>query len=137
MQYRGLAFLVALVLAGCTTARPLEPLEPLYPQMMSSTAIEGAVAARVEVGRGGEVRSVRVHALDGTHELFTASLRRDLEPLRFRPARVLGIARASTMAYTVRYVLVTDAGSPCPQARAEREIIVCSVFSNDARERTY
>jgi hypothetical protein len=105
--------------------------------MLSSVGITGVLVATVRVDREGEIRSIRVDARPGVHELFRTSLQRDLELLRFKPARTLGIARASTVEYTFRYVLVADATSPCPRAHDEREIIVCSIAPPVVRERTF
>src|SRR3954463_7822955 len=90
MPHRRLALLAGLTVAGCTAPRSVEPLSPRYPNMLRSAGTTGTLAATIRLDRHGEVKRIRVDDPPGVHELFRVGLQRDLETLRFAPARVLG-----------------------------------------------
>lgn len=63
---------------------------PRYPTMLQSAGVEGSVRAQFVVDTLGRVEPGSFHALEATHDLFTAAVRDALLRARFSPAEAGG-----------------------------------------------
>lgn len=63
---------------------------PVYPETLRSAGIAGQVLAEFVVDTTGMARMETFRVLKSDHELFTASVRRALEKMRFLPAEIGG-----------------------------------------------
>src|SRR5215212_10177997 len=97
--------LAALAVIGCTPARPLESLRPVYPDAIRTANAQGEVAARLNVARTGRVVSVEMKSGNASPGLFESSIRSTLGKIRFAPARRFGISRSSQLEYLFQFVL--------------------------------
>jgi hypothetical protein len=141
-KMRGTLMAIACVLlASCTRPRPLEPLQPRYPDMLRSANLTSDVTVHAAVDHDGKVSALRFDSSRTTHDLFRASVKASLRAASFRPARQLGLRRAGRVEYVVCFVLVqsptdslrpndrrvaSDTVSHCPLARNAHEIVVCA-----------
>jgi TonB family protein len=65
-------------------ARPVEPLQPVYPPRLRALGVEGEVEARVAVLSNGSVGSARL--VESTRDEFTVAVGEALRGARFHPA---------------------------------------------------
>ena len=63
---------------------------PRYPSMLQSAGLEGDVRAQFVVDTLGRVEQGSFHALESSHDLFTAAVREALSRARFKPAEAGG-----------------------------------------------
>ena len=63
---------------------------PRYPSMLQSAGVDGQVRAQFVVDTLGRVEQGSFHALESTHDLFTAAVREALVRARFTPAEAGG-----------------------------------------------
>lgn len=84
-------------------ARPLVPIEPVYPPRLRAMGVEGEVEARVVVLADGSVGASRLES--SSDEAFTAAVRESLRRARFQPAQRAGRAVASWVTLTLRFRL--------------------------------
>ena len=130
-----------LLLSACSTPRPLQPIEPRYPDMLRSANVAGDISVNVTIDRDGRVAAVRYDSTSNGHELFRMSARTYLQHLRFSPARWFGLAHVGSASYEIQFVLVrapedplrpndrhaaNDTITACPRSRDPRRIIVCA-----------
>lgn len=136
-----LVAIACVLLASCTRPRPLQPVRPRYPDMLRSANLTGDITVQAVVDHNGRVSALRFDSSRTTHDLFRASVKASLRAASFRPARQLGLRRAGSVEYVVRFVLVqsptdslrphdrrvaSDTVSHCPLARNAHEIVVCA-----------
>ena len=101
----------------------------LYAAKLSSTVI-----ARVDVDRRGTVTNVTFDSTRHAHDLFRASARNALRPIKFAPARRFGIARAGTRTYSIEYAIgEINPGHQGPQASGADSVPGCSASRHETR----
>lgn len=84
-------------------ARPLAPIEPVYPAQLRAMGVEGDVEARVVVLANGSVG--RAELLKSSDDAFTAAVRTALKEARFQPAERRGRPVASWVTVRLRFRL--------------------------------
>jgi protein TonB len=84
-------------------ARPVEPIEPVYPAELRALGIEGEVRARVGVRADGTVG--RAELVASSHAAFTEAARAALRTARFHPALRGGHPVASWVDVRLRFRL--------------------------------
>jgi protein TonB len=84
-------------------ARPLEPLQPRYPERLRQLGVEGRVEAKVVVWPDGSLRGRELIASD--HPEFTRAVQTALDEARFVPALRGGQPVASTVTLRLHFRL--------------------------------
>jgi len=136
-----LVAIACVLLASCSPPRPLQPIQPRYPDMLRSASLTGDATVHAVVDRNGRVSAVHFDSSRTSHDQFRASVKISLRAASFRPARRLGLRRTGKVEYVVRFVLVqspadslrpndrraaSDTVSQCPPSRNAHEIVVCA-----------
>jgi len=84
-------------------ARPVDPIQPVYPPQLRALGIEGEVEARVVVLADGTLGGAKLST--SSDPAFTEALREALARARFHPARRAGRPVASWVTLRLRFRL--------------------------------
>jgi hypothetical protein len=134
----------AMVLAGCSAAKPARQWAPAYPSMLRSAGYAGTTTVMVRVDRSGHPRVVPrgPSSVIGQHPLFLRAVGQAVTATTWHPARRFGFPHADSALYQVDFVILRDT-SPlgpnelrgegndtlpraCPRPRTPHHVVVCS-----------
>jgi hypothetical protein len=140
---RHVLVIVCVVVTACVQSRPLRPLSPRYPEVLSASGVGGQVVARVKIDRAGKVVAVNFEGPGNAASPFLESIvKSKIRTTQFAPARLLGVSRSSERSYLFTFVLIKpdrvlnenerwsawadSLQATCPTSSSRRDVIVCA-----------
>ena len=81
----------------------LSPINPPYPEEARRLGVEGRVLVLIYIDDKGVVRKIDVQK--SPHEVLTQAAMKAISNVRFRPAKIGGIAKAVCMQFALRFRL--------------------------------
>ena len=134
----------ALLLSGCSAAKPARQWVPAYPSMLRSAGYAGTTTVMVRVDRSGHPRVMPSgpSSVIGQHPLFLQAVGQAVRATPWRPARRFGFPHADSALYQVDFVMLRDTlplgpnelrregndalPRTCPRPRTSHHVAVCS-----------